>query len=95
MKALILKYLESEVSSTSIDIVCMPGATGGLWLYYNFIICKWQSNGMDYCDTITTANNDCKSIGYMSLDTLFLIGTYSSTDQVMKKHYIDSSSCGR
>ena len=50
---------------------------------------------MDYCDTITTANNDCKSIGYMSLDTLFLIGTYSSTDQVMKKHYIDSSSCGR
>jgi hypothetical protein len=88
--------MESKVSIPSIDIVCMPDATEGLWLYYNFVICKWQSNGMNYCDTITAANTDCYKIGYLSgLDSLSTIGAYSATDQAMKKHYIDSSSCGR
>ncbi len=63
--------MESEVSSTSIDIMCMADATGSsvlgiITVYFNFIICKWQSNGMDYCDIRATADNDCRMIGYSS-----------------------------
>ena len=75
--------MEIRVTSTSIDIVCMPAVTPqnnvstetmNYEKYFDQIIFKWQSNGMDYCDTSTTANNDCLLIGYSNRlwDTKYL-----------------------
>ena len=80
----------------------MPAVTGsGLILIYDFLICKWESNGVKYCDTSATALNDCINIGYPGdniisiLDSLSALSVYKLTDQLMKIHYISSSCCNK
>ncbi len=97
--------MESVVSSTPIDILCMPIATTqnnvssdntNYRKYFDQIICKWQSTGKDYCDSSTTASNDCNSIGYSGglWDTQYLANN-NYNDQIMLKHYINASNCNR
>ncbi len=96
--------MESVVSSTSIDILCMPIATtqnnistdANYRKYFDQIICKWQSSGMDYCDSSTLADNDCKNIGYSDglWDTKYLINN-NYNDQKMLVRYISASHCNR
>jgi hypothetical protein len=64
--------------------------------YFDQIICKWQSSGMDYCDSSTTASTDCHNIGYSNglWNTLYLKNN-NFDDQIMLKHYINASNCNR
>ena len=81
------------------DIKCLPivtyAYTGGYYPtgYYNAKLCKWESNGIDYYDSYTTAYNDCPSVG----SGYALNGLYSSsyiqtsTYFPVQKAYLDSA----
>ena len=59
-----------------INIECMNNVTAKYWYYEWFqrkfryldiIVCRWELNGIEYDDTITRADKDCKRIGYDEL----------------------------
>jgi hypothetical protein len=105
-KVLIINYKEIEISSSSIDIVCMPIATtqnnistdSNYKKHFDQIICKckWQSSGIDYCDNSTTANSDCHKIGFSNglWNTLYLKNN-NFDDQKILEQSISASNFNR
>lgn len=79
----------------NVNISCLPkmkyGSDDSKYLY----LCKWEYNGLDFSDTLTTAKYDCSN----SLNLKGLFGTYSSrirgSDTNMTNMYLISGSCGR
>ena len=67
--------------------------TGNGNIYYDAIICKWESNSFAYFDSITRASSDCIGLGYSALTSIGYKTT--SVDKLMKDTYIASASCGK
>jgi hypothetical protein len=67
--------------------------TGNGYIYFDGIICKWESNSFAHFDSNTSALNDCKELGY---DALSSLGYKTTTvDKLMRDKYLASASCGR
>lgn len=84
-----------------INIACMPSIrfiSHCGFLYYETIVCKWKTTGIDFYDNQITANNDCKNIGFTwGLDSTgwSSVCNYSNIVTSLYKQYFNSSNCGK
>jgi hypothetical protein len=82
--------------SITVDIYCAESITYnwyGSGYFYDDILCKWQLNGFDYSDKISTAYNDCITMGFI-LD--FYPSDYiQSIDLSIQNAYLQVVSCGK
>jgi hypothetical protein len=67
--------------------------TGNGNIYFDAIICKWESNSLTRFDSITRASSDCTGLGYSALSSLGYKTT--TVDKLMRDKYIASASCGK
>jgi hypothetical protein len=67
--------------------------TGNGNIYFDAIICKWESNSLAHFDSITRATSDCIGLGYSALSSLGYKTT--SVDKLMRDKYLASASCGK
>jgi hypothetical protein len=83
----------------TVNIKCMPTVTGYTNHYVDIKICKWVSNDSDYFETSETAEMACsKFVPSYNLSSTGYITSFrknNTNDQLLLKHYIGSSACGR
>ena len=64
--------------------------------FEDIVICKWESNGVEYNDTHVAATSSCVQIGYSNiLWSTASFPWFTNNDRSMINNYIISSSCGR